>query len=623
MVLSSNDEKEKDSVSNVLPPLSTNVGLTSRTSKAVVSGSNGPTPLDGSSSNSNSNSNSAAVFLSIGDDENVYEEDDKTAKKKGISSSSSSCSSASIVHRLLRVIQKVPYSSKILHTIQKLPKSCRYFLLIAWLIWKVVMTVVFLKIVLNSWYHTRPVSRLAEKSTTSVTSTTTFRILHIVTALAEYDKRHLLEDNYETVDRLANILLPVLSTVVQSLVHHNPNWVVDVYLILGFELSKQRYNYILQHLPPGVGLQVWDDATPLGYDDGRPRKQHLVLPITRTLARQHRFVIRDKLNQYDFFTVFEDDMSFNAGHVQYFLDTSAELKRLTEEASKREQQQQVISTTNEIPLSNNFYGDLSLKHARRMIPGFFRVEVLPSSYDTVFPPTSTEGEDPPTSLVHLHIDPKPCCHIPGTGNSTTNPYLFRLPHNPKSDQLLTWEAAIQSFSLREFPSSSSLNWVAFLPGVMKLPDEDNPLMASYYTSGNNKDRPFQGRPELFAQQGGFMISREYIHLIETDICPRRFLPPFEEPIFLNNGLWQNNVEFYSGGFQLFSNNPEDAGCNLQRIIDLDNFSKHLIYHTTNNKQKSIHRERLVKVDRLFSQLHAAQTMAAAEKERREQKASTI
>ena len=322
-------------------------------------------------------------------------------------------------------------------------------------------------------------------------------------------------------------------------------------------------------------------------------------------------------------------MSFNAGHVQYFLDTSAELKRLTDEAAKREQQQQrqVSSTTNEIPpYSNKFYGDLSWKHARRMIPGFFRVEVLPTSYDTLFPPpttTSTEGEDPP-SVVNLQVDPKPCCHIPGTGNSTTNPYLFRLPHNPKSDQLLTWEAAIQSFSLREFPSSSSLNWVAFLPGVMKLPDEDNPLMASYYTSGNNKDRPFQGRPELFAQQGGFMISRDYIHLLETELCPGRFLPPFNEPIFRNNGLWQNNVEFYSGGFQLFSNNLEDAGCNLQRIIDLNNFSQHMIYHTTNNKQKqtTIRRDRLVKVDHMFRQLRAAQIKAAADKERREQEAST-
>ena len=287
MALNSKDEKEKDSVSNELPPLSsTNVGLTSRTSKAVVSGSNGPTPVDGSSSTG------AAVCLSIGDDENMYEEDDKTAKKKRLPSSSSS---SSIVHRLLRLIQKVPYSSKILHTIQKLPKSCRYFLLIAWLIWKVVMTVVFLKLLVNSWYRKRPVSRLASSTlsaTKTVSATTTFRILHIVTALADFDKRPLLGDNYEKVDRLANILVPVLSTVVQSLVDANPNWVVDVYLILGFELSEQRYNYIRQHLPPGVGLQVWDDAIPLGYDDGRPRKQHLVLPITRTLARQHRFVIR-------------------------------------------------------------------------------------------------------------------------------------------------------------------------------------------------------------------------------------------------------------------------------------------------------------------------------------------
>jgi hypothetical protein len=43
------------------------------------------------------------------------------------------------------------------------------------------------------------------------------------------------------------------------------------------------------------------------------------------------------------------------------------------------------------------------------------------------------------------------------------------------------------------------------------------------------------------------------------------------------------VEYWSGGIQLIGIN----GCNLQRIVMLQPqyFSKHLLYHTSNNKQK--------------------------------------
>jgi hypothetical protein len=105
-----------------------------------------------------------------------------------------------------------------------------------------------------------------------------------------------------TADRLANILLPVLSTVVQSLTmprqDSSSSWSVDVYLILGYKLLPHRYQLIQQSLPPGVGLQVWDEAIPLGYDEGRPKKVHLLTPITRTLARQHRFVLKVSCTLY-------------------------------------------------------------------------------------------------------------------------------------------------------------------------------------------------------------------------------------------------------------------------------------------------------------------------------------
>ena len=56
-------------------------------------------------------------------------------------------------------------------------------------------------------------------------------------------------------------------------------------------------------------------------------------------------------------------------------------------------------------------------------------------------------------------------------------------------------------------------------------------------------------------------------------------------------------------------------CNLQRIVSLepDGFSRQLIYHSANNKQKQLTRQRksdrFVKVDTLLGQLNAVKKNA--------------
>jgi hypothetical protein len=332
-------------------------------------------------------------------------------------------------------------------------------------------------------------------------------------------------------------------------------------------------------------------------------------------------------------------MLFTAQHVQYFLDVSQELQRLTRVAKQSEE-------TMKSPSLSSFYGNLTWKQSQRLLPGFFRVEVLPKS------PTHDEQQqrlqkfaDSSSSSVPIDptqplqsINPNYCCHIPlgqqQTTTTTTNSFnknFFnnqtlilqqRLPPNPESNQLITWETAIQGFSLRQFPTWSYLDWVAFLPGVRRLRSEDQAIPSYWtgtYSDPKHRHRPFIGNPQLFAQQGGFMLTRQQIQLLESDLCVGRFLPPFQEPFFLKDGLWQNNVEFYSGGFQLFGNDEMDAGCNLQRIVDLNptNFSKHLIYHTANNKQRSMPKERIVPLDYLFTQLHAAKLHAINTKEQLE------
>ena len=94
-------------------------------------------------------------------------------------------------------------------------------------------------------------------------------------------------------------------------------------------------------------------------------------------------------------------------------------------------------------------------------------------------------------------------------------------------------------------------------------------------------------------------------------CPSGFFPPYENT-FHQDGLTLNNVEFWSGGFSIFSGTR--SGCNMQRIVSLnpDHFSHHLLYHTANNKQKSFDNKRLLKANNFMGQLNTVVKRAKQE-----------
>jgi len=60
--------------------------------------------------------------------------------------------------------------------------------------------------------------------------------------------------------------------------------------------------------------------------------------------------------------------------------------------------------------------------------------------------------------------------------------------------------------------------------------------------------------------------------------------PYDPEKYRFDGLDMRSVEYWSGGIQLSGIHS----CNMQRIVTLDphGFSRHLLYHTSNNKQRS-------------------------------------
>ncbi|KAK1734248.1 hypothetical protein QTG54_015015 [Skeletonema marinoi] len=155
-------------------------------------------------------------------------------------------------------------------------------------------------------------------------------------------------------------LLSTLSTNIQTMITHPEGYTVDVYWMLGCawsdynsmlsssaselnnneEISEYWKEYIAQQLPNGVGLQIWEDAMPLDYSaaavpfkdktagqqqqrQGRQtahsdaqfnsstkkgEEDHYATatlsPSIDKFMKQHRYVVRDKLDYYDVFLSF-------------------------------------------------------------------------------------------------------------------------------------------------------------------------------------------------------------------------------------------------------------------------------------------------------------------------------
>jgi hypothetical protein len=209
---------------------------------------------------------------------------------------------------------------------------------------------------------------------------------------------------------------------------------------------------------------------------------------------------------------------------------------------------------------------------------------------------------------HRDLDPSICCHVLMEPNDGT------IPERPPAEDVVVWETNIKAFSLRQMPPGSSLlDWVALMMGPGRQLSASKRI-GGFWSGRNgafgNEKKPSGWEPELVAQQGGWMATKEQIIRMNNNLCRASFLPPFVKFAVGNDGL-SPTVEFWSGSLQFFAGTARRNSCNMQRIISMhpDHFSKHLLYHTSNNKQKQLTRQRMVRANNLFGQLNGVMKMA--------------
>ena len=426
----------------------------------------------------------------------------------------------------------------------------------------------------------------------------TTRILYIVTSLADYNSG--TRQTEKGSDRLKETILPVIRDGVDSMVGAPFYFDVDVYLIAHWKVLPERLDLIRQALPEGVGLDYWSEATPSGYKL-EDKEAEIIQDITRGLARQHRFVIKDKLLEYDMFVAFEDDMLIKGDHVEHYQRVSNEIERLYHATDNG-------TVPSRRHAERSFYGSMHKEQLMRTIPGFIRVEVLLDEENySAQKNTGPIPVDLDFSGQQGSTNATVCCSVEEETKKN--------PASPTTDKIFLWETNIFSLGVRKMPDESWLDWVIMQrgPNAAVLPTES---MIGDFWSGRHQEfgkerRPHPSEGNYINNQGGWMATRQQIWRWHNEICPSGFLPPFDAPDFNLDGLDLRNVEYWSGGMHIFT---ARHACNLQRIVLLDpeSFSKHLIYHTANNKQRQLHgkrEKRFVKANTLLGQANHVRNLA--------------
>jgi len=336
-------------------------------------------------------------------------------------------------------------------------------------------------------------------------------ILYIVTSLAEYDNG--TRETQKGRDRFHSTLVPILRESAISMMESG--YKVDVHLISHFLLRPERYDELRKALPSDIGLEVWDEATPLGYvlESSTTKIEN----ITRALARQHRYVIKEKLLDYDIFVNFEDDMLIKGDHVRNFVEVTNELYRLRQEAPE-----QLNSNYTPDAMLKVFHGPMTKTQLKRMIPGFIRVEAALPGWEPIGMNLYEQIPiDRQWNGSSVSPDPSICCHV---SKETANDHI---PQAPRVEDLYFWETSIDALGVRKMPQqnfSNELDWVLLLATSISNPIGD-------YWSGDgesayfgDKPRPDRVKGRYLNNQGGWMATRWQLFEWHQRLCRGGFLP---------------------------------------------------------------------------------------------------
>eukprot|EP00550_Attheya_septentrionalis_P009809 CAMPEP_0198283676 /NCGR_PEP_ID=MMETSP1449-20131203/3247_1 /TAXON_ID=420275 /ORGANISM="Attheya septentrionalis, Strain CCMP2084" /LENGTH=540 /DNA_ID=CAMNT_0043980401 /DNA_START=200 /DNA_END=1818 /DNA_ORIENTATION=+ len=522
--------------------------------------------------------------------------------------------------------QSLPPVAWALRVFLRLPKPLRLFFIIIFVLWKIIVGIFVIRTILIHALTSRRKGILRIEKQISIHDTPTpipIRVLYTITSPS---------------NRWEDWVLPVVQQSIQNMIKDPQHYHVDLFIILGYPLDRQHKKNIQKNLPEGTGLQFWSIDEQDSVENDSENQDKLL-----ALARHHRYVIKDNLEDYDFFLAMQDDIHVTATHMTQFRRLSQSFQKMAAEAASKEEAKETTAVARQLdnyahPHQMNFYGDMSSKQLDRLLPGFLRVKLLTQydeeqkeggetserlivKADPYFENYSQPDQEQP-DVMERHFDPEPCCHFTHT-LSGADPQL--LPISPHMDDVGFWDTHIEALGVRQLPlNKEGLDWITLQPKYfddMKSQEKhkgsspDDTFIGAFWSGRNgtvaNADAAIP--PTQFTQaplQGGWMASREQILQWNNDDtkCQGNLLPPFLDTT-KKQRRYHNPVDFWLGGGQLFAAQSQ-GGCALQHAVSLnpDDFSNHTMYHITPHHEQS-EKDQIVRADTLFGQLNAVRKKA--------------
>ncbi|GMH56834.1 hypothetical protein TL16_g02232 [Triparma laevis f. inornata] len=296
---------------------------------------------------------------------------------------------------------------------------------------------------------------------------------------------------FHTVDesRLAMKVNPNAMETISSLVGGGENtWEVDVHMIAAYNLTDYKKMMITASfkLAGANVVRIQEDALPELFN--KKLKQTHRPP--QGLAMQHRFAIRDALNDYDFFVAFEDDIVITRKHVENYIEKSKLL---------------------ELAVPDTL-----------IIPGFLRVEVV-----------QEVRTDVKAKALSKDFDPTICCGKKGTKSN-----------------VMGWEWSLKSFTLIKLPSPVG-GIVALLPLLWAGEEHEELIKGGRVMDEENLNGM---NTKLFAQQAGIMATREQVKKFDVLCRGSKigYLPPFSPPVPYTHAVhlefWSGGFHLFSEKF---------------------------------------------------------------------------
>lgn len=531
-------------------------------------------------------------------------------KKKKASPSSSSSRSSSSSFNISCFCFHFPlqhkFWSKLSEINTRVPARCKMICLITWMLWKLVSTIVILYFVGSSLnQHSSTTSIILGDSDGNTTDPGKLLLVqqerlrqHLMSGTLTRKRVLYVVTSFEA-ERLPSATTQLLRRNIESMIDHPYHFVVDVYLILGYSLSsaKERrrlYQQIMPDLarpetPSTVGLQLWDDAAPLGYTAvGYNNNENATTTLstrgvlltnsstTTLISRQHRYVVKDKLMEYDVFCAFDDRTRVTGHHVDHFLQLTHQL----EEIPLKMLRSSVFTSATEGTVVG------SSKHVLdRFIPGFVRVEVRDSPRTAEKQSTQRQQQ-----RQKRQFDPRYCCSIINSTHLHQSSFFVAddigSANNLQLERIhpTTFAAAVGSGTNSSYFSDTALDWLAILP--------PNQLHTRAVTAPR--------------QRRGWILTPEQILRLERN-SEGGFLPPFDPPFHCANGLLNCDKNDFLSLY-------DDIRGDMKQFISLHprHFSKHFLLSYPSNTNTETETTKL-NVDQFLEQLQGARKRNAHEK----------